>query len=118
MLTIKNNVKNFLEISISGKLKSEDFNELKKISDTLIKEKGKIRVLIDASEFEGWENKDAAEKHFSFVKNHHNKIERISLVAGYEWQHWLAVFAQIFVHPTLKVFDKNQIEDARKWLNE
>jgi energy-converting hydrogenase Eha subunit G len=51
------------------------------------------------------------------VKSHHKNVERLAVVAGHMWQHWLAALAQVFVHPKIKVFDKDQIEDAREWLN-
>ncbi len=74
--------------------------------------------MVDASRFEGWDNFDAAEQHFGFVKGHHEKVERLAIVAGHMWQHWLAALARVFVHPHIKVFDKNQVGEARKWLKD
>ncbi|SEQ91093.1 SpoIIAA-like [Nitrosomonas sp. Nm51] len=116
MLTVQSITRNLVEITITGTLKPEDFKEFGKKTQALINEHDSIRVMIDASGFEGWDNFDAAEQHFDFVKRHHKKVERLGIVAGHTWQHWLAALAQVFVHPHVKVFDQNQIEEAKKWL--
>ena len=117
MLTIKHDTGNLVEITATGLLKAEDFRDFKERADALIKEHGHIRILINASDFDGWENREAAEKHLSFVKTHHEKVERLAIVTGHMWQHWLAALAQVFVHPKVKILDRDQVEEARKWLN-
>lgn len=118
MIKIQNESRNLIEVSVTGPLHAEDFREFGKQADALIKKHGNVRVLIDASGFDGWDDFDAAKHHFSFVKTHHEKVERLAVVAGYMWQHWLAGLAQVFIHPKIKVFDKGQIEDARTWLKQ
>jgi len=118
MLTIKHDRGNLVEVAVTGTMKSEDFKEFGEKADAVIKEYGDIRVLIDASGFNGWDNLDAAEHHFSFVKKHHEKVERLAIVAGHTWQHWLAAMVRVFVHPEVKIFDKDQVEEARKWVKE
>ena len=87
MLTVKHDTGNLVEITIMEKLRLEDFKDFEEKVDVLIKEHGNIRVLIDASGFDGWENLDAAEHHFSFVKGHHEKIKNLAVVAGHMWRH-------------------------------
>lgn len=116
MLMIKHGTGNLVELTVTGKLKSEDFKELAEKADTLIKEYGNVRVLIDASGFDGWDNLAAAEGHFGFVKEHHEKVERLAIIAGHMWQHWLAALAHVFVHPKMKVFNKGQAEEAKAWI--
>jgi len=118
MLKIKHNNSNLIEVTIVDILKAEDFINLGEKADKLIKEHGKIRLLINASGFNSWENTKAAEKHFSFVKDHNKKVERLAVVAGHTWQHWLAALARMFIQPKVRVFDKDQINEARAWLKE
>ncbi len=118
MLTIKHNKGSLIEVTIIDTLKAEDFRELGEKADKLIKEHGSIRVLINASGFNGWDNTEAAEKHFGFVKEHNQKVERLAVVAGHMWQYWLAALARMFLQPKIRVFDKDQIEEARAWLKE
>lgn len=116
MLTIKHDRGNLAELTVTGTLKSEDFKGLAKKAEALIQEHGNVRVLIDASGFDGWDNLAVAEEHFGFVKEHHEKVERLAIIAGHMWQHWLAALAHVFVHPKMKVFNKGQAEEAKAWI--
>jgi hypothetical protein len=46
--------------------------------DSFPKQRGSIRLLVDASHFGGWEDMAAFEKHVGFVKTHHQNVERQS----------------------------------------
>jgi hypothetical protein len=107
---------NGLKITIPHKLKADDFTQIAPLIDSVISQHGNIRLLIDASGFEGWENIEAFEKHIGFVKNHQQKIERIALIAGHEWQHWLISLVKMFVHPEVKAFDKSHENEALHWI--
>jgi hypothetical protein len=61
---------NVLKISVPEKLQADDFRQIAPQINSLIGEHGKIRLLIDASGFNGWENMAAFEKHAGFVKDH------------------------------------------------
>lgn len=116
MITIENITGNIVRVTAPDKLKAEDFGKIAPQADALIKEHGKIRLLVDASGFNGWENMEALEKHMGFVKTHHQHVERIAFIAGHSWQHWLAGIIRVFVHPEIKIFDKNESEEAKKWI--
>lgn len=107
-----------LEVNVKGALSSDDFKELAAIADNLVKEHGKIRLLLNATDFQGWENFSAAENHFRFVKHHHQNVEKIALIAGHMWQHWVAAMASIFVHPEVKVFHTDKGEEAERWVRQ
>lgn len=116
MITIENITANVVQIEVPETLQTDDFLQLAPKVDTLIRKHGKVRLLLDASKFNGWENIAAFDKHMGFVKSHHNNIERVALVAGHAWQHWVAGALKMFVHPEIRVFDK--ICDARNWITE
>ena len=107
---------NILRVVAPEKLKADDFREIEPQVDSLISQQGKIRLLVDASRFNGWENIGAFEKHAGFVKTHQQKVERIAVIAGHEWQHWLIGAVRVFVHPQVKAFDKGQESEALQWL--
>ena len=97
-------------------MKADDFSQIAPQVDSLILQQGQIRLLIDASECNGWENVSAFETHARFIKNHQHKVERIAVIVGHEWQHWLIGTAKLFVHPEVRAFDTNQGNEARQWL--
>jgi len=105
-----------LKIKISGKLEEEDFTRIAPQVDELITTHGSIKLLLDATAFNGWADMQAARKHFTFVRDHQRKIKRIALIAGYAWQHWVAGIVSAFVHPDIKVFDSGKQMEAEAWL--
>ena len=107
---------NAIEVIIPENLTANDFSQLAPLVDKIINEYGKIRLLVDASRFSGWENLDAFEHHLTFVKEHQKYIERIAVLTGHNWQNWLVGSVRLFVHPDVRSFDKNLESDARIWL--
>jgi len=73
---------NALRITAPEKLKADDFRQIAPQVDSLISQHGKIRLLIDASGFNGWENTAAFANHIGFIKNHQQKVERIAVIAA------------------------------------
>jgi SpoIIAA-like len=109
---------NALKIVAPDKLQADDFHQIAPQIDFLISQHGKIRLLIDASGFNGWENIAAFEKHAGFVKEHQQKVERIAVIAAHEWQQWLIGAIRIFVHPEVRAFDKSHESEALRWIVE
>jgi len=107
---------NALKIVAPEKLEAGDFPQIAPQVDSLISQHGKIRLLIDASGFEGWENIAAFENHAGFVKNHQQKVERIAVIVAHDWQHWLVGAVRIFLHPEVRAYDKSQESEALQWI--
>jgi len=107
---------NILKIIAPKTLRSDDFIELAPAVDSLIEKQQTIRLLIDASELDGWADATAVEKHMMFVKTHQQHVERIAVIAQHEWQHWFVGAVRVFLHPGVKVFDKAHETDALRWL--
>jgi hypothetical protein len=84
--------------------------------DSLIRQHGQIRLLIDASKFTGWENIAAFENHAGFVKSHQQKVERIAVIVAHEWQHWLVGAVRMFVHPKVRAYEKSREGEALQWI--
>ena len=107
---------NALKIVAPERLKADDFRQLAPEMESIISKYGKIRLLIDGSRLEGWENIGAFETHATFVKDHQQKVERIAVIAPHEWQHWLIGAVRVFLHPEVRAFDKNEQGEALRWL--
>jgi len=107
---------NALRITVPVKLKVDDFRQIAPQVDSIIRQFGKIRLLIDASQFDGWENIAAFENHAAFVKSHQQKVERIAVIVVHDWQHWLIGAVRIFAHPDVKAYGKVQESEALQWV--
>jgi len=105
-----------LKIIAPEKLKADDFSDLAPQIESIIKQQGKITLLIDASRLEGWENIAALERHAAFVKAHQQKVERIAVIARHDWQHWLVSAVKVFLHPEVRAFDKSDERGALEWI--
>jgi hypothetical protein len=109
---------NVLKIIAPGKLKADDFRQIAPQIDSLVRQYGKIRLLIDASRFNGWENIAAFENHAVFIKTHQQRVERIAVIAGHDWQHWLIGAVRIFLHPEVRAYDRSHQSEALQWIVE
>ena len=45
-------------------------------------------------------------------------MERLAVIVGHDWQHWLVDVMRMFLHPEARAFDKNKEGEARKWVAE
>ena len=118
MIKIDNISSNVVKVMVPETLRADDFTSLATETEALIKQHGKIRLLIDASQFDGWENLPAFEKHLAFVKSHQKKVERIAVIAKHNWQHWMMGILKAFVHSEIHVFDKGEAGKALQWVSE
>ena len=116
MLKIEVISANAVKITAPKKLKADDFLQIAPQIDSLVSQHGQIRLLIDASEFTGWENITAFENHAGFVKSHQQKVERIAVIVAHEWQHWLVGAVRVFVHPKVRAYEKSCEGEALQWI--
>ena len=107
---------NALKIIAPEKLTADDFHEITPLVDSLIVQHGKIRLLIDASGFNGWQNIAAFAAHAGFIRNHQQKVERIAIIAARNWQHWLVGAIRVFLHPEVRAYNKSQESEALQWI--
>lgn len=100
-----------------GKLSEEDFVNAANIVDPFIVESGMLMgIIIVTREFPGWESFASMLKHFKFVKDHHKKISHVALVTDSMIADVAETIVDHFVSATIKHFDYDEIEDAKKWI--
>jgi hypothetical protein len=106
---------NVLEVSATGKLTKEFYQELVPVVDKQISEHGKLRVLFIMKEFHGW-TAGALWEDVKFDLKHWKDIERLALVGESKWQEGMASFCKPFTKATVRYFDEAKIDDARNWI--
>ncbi len=109
---------NTLRLTPSGELTADDFAKVALQVDAVISRYGKIKVLIDASGFSGWEDLKAFESHVGFIKNHQDKVDRIAAIVAHKWQQWLVGMFRVLLHPEVRAYDKARENEALEWLSE
>jgi len=116
MIKIERMADGVLKAVAPTKLQSGDFAELAREIEPIIRQKGQLRLLIDASHLAGWKDLAALQEHAAFVKSHHVKVERIAVIAAHEWHRWLISAINVFLHPEVRAFENGQETEALRWL--
>jgi hypothetical protein len=106
----------FLSLKAKGKLTHDDYKKLIPIIDSTLKEvkDPKVKLLVDISEFEGWEIR-AAWDDFRMGLKYNNVFEKIAMVGNKNWQDIGAKIASWFISGEIKAFEDKK--EAIKWLN-
>jgi hypothetical protein len=106
-----------LELIPSGKLTDQDYRRVTAEFDRLVKEHGKIRVLVNMNQLEGWEAR-AAWDDLVLAVRHYNDFERLAMVGGEEWHGWAAAVFQMLSKAKIRCFSRFSLGQARAWVTE
>ena len=105
----------FSTIEITGRLAAEDYEQFVPVIERLLKEHGKIRMLIEMHDFHGW-TAGALWRDIKFDARHFKDIERVAMVGESKWQHGMAVVCKPFTAAKIRYFNRSSVDQARAWL--
>ena len=107
-----------LHVHPTGPLREEDFNDLANIVDPFIEETGNLTGLIlETTNFPGWEDLGAAARHFLFVRDHHKKIKKVAVVTDSPIGNAAEHIASHFLSAQIKHFPTGHLEQAKLWIS-
>jgi hypothetical protein len=106
-----------LEIELSGKLSRADYEQFVPEVERLIRQHGKLRLLVRMHDFHGWEL-GALWEDIKFDIRHFRDIERLAFVGDRRWEAGMATFCKPFTTATIRYFDLSKAEEAVHWINE
>lgn len=104
-----------LEIALSGRLQKEDYEHFLPVVERLVKEHGKIRMLVELHDFRGW-SAGALWEDIKFDLKHFRDIERLAIVGEKAWERGMAAFCKPFTTAKVRYFERLAMEQARAWL--
>jgi universal stress protein A len=107
---------NVIGIRLSGKLSEEDYDCIEQRLHERLQQHGKLRLLIDMDDFEGWESLGALWEDLKLDVRHNNDIERLAMLGEKGWQRWMTLLSQPFVKGTMRYFDRKDLATAWVWL--
>lgn len=111
----------YLELDVEGAFQTRDFGHAAS-GDGLLAYHGRLRGLVirlrgdfwEASE-QGWSALDTLLSHLSFVRTHHEHLERVALVAPGDWESVSDRLGKHFGHARMRVFPVPQEDAAHAW---
>ena len=106
-----------LGFRMSGRLHDEDYKKFAPLIDAAVAKEGKIRLLAQFQDFQGWDM-HALWDDIKFSTKHCLDIERIALVGDKKWEEWMAKVCKPFTMAKIKYFRGSEIESAKSWLSE
>jgi SpoIIAA-like len=104
-----------LEVQLTGKLAKEDYAQFVPVVERLVKQHGRIRMLVEMHDFHGW-TAGALWQDIKYDAKHFKDIERIAIVGETKWQHGMAAFCKPFTTAKVRYFERGAAGDARTWL--
>jgi hypothetical protein len=102
---------------LGGKLTKEDYEHFLPEVERLIRQHGKIRMLVQMHDFHGW-TVGALWEDVKFDLKHFRDIERLALVGESKWEAGMAAFCKPFTTATVRYFDQSKAAEASQWIGE
>lgn len=103
-----------LEVRLSGQLRKEDYELFVPEVEALIREHGKISLLVRLEDFDGWDA-GALWEDLKFDVKHFRDIERLAIVGDEKWERGMAAFCKPFTTADVQFFPVEKIQQARDW---
>ncbi|MGA7156304.1 MAG: STAS/SEC14 domain-containing protein, partial [Acidobacteriaceae bacterium] len=88
-----------LVIHVRGRLVKQDYGPFVREFDRIVEARGKLRVLFDMTELQGWEP-GAMWEDIKFDIRHLTDIDRLAMVGDKKWQQGMAFFFKPFTSAT------------------
>ena len=115
MHTIKRTAGDILEVSLSGRVTTDDYEAVIPAVESSIERQREVRLLCDISDLEALEP-PTIWTDVVFDARHGNEGQRIAIVAAERWRRWAARLFKAS-HPTsVHVFDPDRHDVARSWV--
>ena len=103
-------------LRVSGRLTQKELAAVQAETAGIIASSGKIRVLVLAQDFAGWE-KGGQWSDFSFQQAHDDDIARMAIVGEEQWKDLTLLFTSQGLRPfPIEYFPPARLADARAWL--
>ena len=104
-----------MDVQVSGKPAKEDYVEFVQHVEGLIDRHGRIRLLIELTDFLGCEV-SAFDEDIKFDWRHYNDVERLVIVGKSKWQRGMAAFCKPLTTARVRYFEHSKMADALQWI--
>lgn len=106
-----------LLVRVTGRLDKQDYDRFTPEIERLIKQHGKLRLLLETHDFHGWDA-GALWEDVKFDVKHFNDIERLAVIGEKRWEKGMAIFCKPFTTAKVRYFEHDQAAEAQAWIEE
>ena len=106
---------NTVSVTLRGKLRKDDYATFSPNVEELIRQRGKLRMLVEMHDFHGWDM-GALWEDIKFDLKHFADIERVAFVGDRKWQKGMSGFCKPFTRAKVRYFERGEEEQAAVWL--
>ncbi len=104
-------------VTPSAQLNENDFTHLASEVDPYIEKTGKLNgLIIQVESFPGWEDFAGLISHLKFVREHHQKIEKVAAVSDGKIVSIMPKIVDHFVNAKVKYFPYESLDEAISWV--
>ncbi len=104
-----------IALELSGKLDAADYKDILPVLEAAIERHGKIRLLWEMTDFEGWTLGGLWEDG-QFDVRHSENFSKIAMVGEKHWQEWMTQAIKRFTPAEVRYFESGFRADALAWL--
>ncbi len=108
---------NLAVFRVSGTLGKTEFERAQNKCEAMIRELGRVKILVLMESFAGWERAEGWED-MSFAERNDAFIDKLALVGDAKWRDLAYAFTAKGLRPVpIEYFDANEEAAARRWLD-
>jgi len=107
----------YLEVLLTGKVTRQDYETQGPLIEELIKQHGRLRLLVELRDFYGWTFGGLWED-IKFDAKHFRDVERLAIVGEKRWHEGMTLFCKPFTTAKVRYFESFEIAEARQWLTQ
>ncbi|WP_323781286.1 STAS/SEC14 domain-containing protein [Leisingera sp.] len=105
-----------LQIKLMGKVDPEVYERAGRELDEKLREREGFRLLLDLTEFDGWQGLSAMAAHFRLARTHVGLLDRAAVVGDKGWQHMAQRIAGRILDAETRFFPSDEAGSAKTWL--
>jgi len=105
-----------VHVSLIGLMEASAYEQADDELEDLIEKYGRIRLLLDLREFDGWQGLDALATHLSLVREHRKAPEKVAVVGDATWMDLARRVFSVFTGAESRFFAGDQFDDPEAWI--
>ena len=107
-----------LEVALLGKLETNAYEGFSDVVGDFVARHERIKLLLDLTEFDGWQGLGALGEHLSLLRDHYRAPTRVAVLGESTWQRLAERVVSRFIEAQAQYFDAAQRAEAEQWLAE